>query len=75
MRHAAPGATRITRFLFAIAILIAAATVYGRYHYATDATAGLLTAMSVFAVVRGRRTERLAVSGDMTDFQVDSNLA
>lgn len=35
------------RLLFPIAALIALATVYGRYHYAADATAGFLVAGSV----------------------------
>jgi membrane-associated phospholipid phosphatase len=47
MRSAAPTAKRATRFLFVMAVLIAVATVYGRYHYLADATAGLLIAVLV----------------------------
>jgi membrane-associated phospholipid phosphatase len=50
MRQAAPSAKGVTRFLFVIAILIAVATFYGRYHYLTDVTAGLLIAAGVSAV-------------------------
>jgi membrane-associated phospholipid phosphatase len=52
MRQAAPSAKGVTRFLFVIAILIAAATFYGRYHYATDVAAGFLIAASVSALAR-----------------------
>jgi membrane-associated phospholipid phosphatase len=52
MRQAAPKARGVTRFLFVIAILIAAATFYGRYHYATDVTAGFLIAAGVSALAK-----------------------
>jgi membrane-associated phospholipid phosphatase len=52
MRQAAPSAKGVTRFLFVIAILIALATFYGRYHYATDVAAGFLIAVGVSALVR-----------------------
>ena len=51
MRVAAPGARSLFRFLLVIAILIAAATVYGRYHYVTDGAAGFLIAAGVSALV------------------------
>ncbi len=45
------------RFFFGIASLIAIATVYGRYHYLSDAAAGLLVALVVFRAlpVRARQ--------------------
>jgi membrane-associated phospholipid phosphatase len=52
MRRAAPNARGVTRFLFVIAILIAAATFYGRYHYVADVAAGFLIAAGVAAVAR-----------------------
>jgi len=54
LRRAAPTARNVTRFVFMIAILIAMATVYGRYHYAVDAVAGLLIATSVYFIGRRR---------------------
>ena len=38
----------VSRFLLVIASLIAIATVYGRYHYLSDAVAGLLVALVAF---------------------------
>jgi len=38
------------RFLLALAVLIATATVYGRYHYLADAVAGLAIALAVFGL-------------------------
>ncbi len=38
----------VSRFLLAMASLIAIATVYGRYHYLPDAVAGLLVALVAF---------------------------
>lgn len=52
MRQAAPALKRVTCFLFVVAAVIALATVYGRYHYACDAAAGFLIAVSVFLSVR-----------------------
>jgi membrane-associated phospholipid phosphatase len=40
----------VSRFLLAMAILIAVATVYGRYHYLIDAVAGLAVALAAFAI-------------------------
>jgi membrane-associated phospholipid phosphatase len=66
MRRAAPSARGVTRFLFVIAILIALATFYGRYHYLADVTAGFLIAAGVSAVARaaqrGVTFEQQAVS-------------
>lgn len=39
----------VSRFLFAMAVLIGIATVYGRYHYLADAAAGLTVALGVIA--------------------------
>jgi membrane-associated phospholipid phosphatase len=40
----------VSRFLFVMASLIAIATVYGRYHYVSDAVAGLLVALAALAI-------------------------
>ena len=53
MRRAAPKVRWVSRFLFVMAVLIAVATVYGRYHYVADATAGF--AVAAFAVALHRR--------------------
>jgi membrane-associated phospholipid phosphatase len=45
MRFAMPERPWVWRFLLLMAVLIATATVYGRYHYLADATAGFLMAM------------------------------
>jgi len=45
MRRAMPSRKWAYRLLFVIAALIAIATVYGRYHYLADATAGLFMAV------------------------------
>jgi membrane-associated phospholipid phosphatase len=41
--------------LFVIAVLIAIATVYGRYHYLADATCGAVIACTVPVFVPARR--------------------
>ena len=46
--RALPERRWVSRFLLVIASLIAIATVYGRYHYLSDAVAGLLVASVVF---------------------------
>ncbi len=46
----------VWRLLLALAILIATATVYGRYHYLADATAGLAMALAATALYRGLST-------------------
>lgn len=52
MRLVAPERKQLWRFLFVMAALIAAATVYGRYHYVADASAGAIiaTLVAFFAV-------------------------
>jgi membrane-associated phospholipid phosphatase len=55
MRRALPEHKWVSRLLWVLAILIATATVYGRYHYLADALAGLFVAALVTALVGGRR--------------------
>jgi membrane-associated phospholipid phosphatase len=52
MRQALPEHKWVSRFLYAMALLIAAATVYGRYHYFADAAAGFSVAVMVLALQR-----------------------
>jgi membrane-associated phospholipid phosphatase len=52
MRLALPERKSIARFLLVMAILIATATVYGRYHYLADALAGLAMAVLAFLIAR-----------------------
>jgi membrane-associated phospholipid phosphatase len=61
MRQALPERKWVSRFLYVMAVLIGAATVYGRYHYLADAAAGFLVAVIVFAVQR-RIVSRRAVT-------------
>ena len=49
MRLALPSRPWAGRLLFSVAVLIAIATVYGRYHYAADAAAGLAVALLAFS--------------------------
>ena len=44
IRHVMPERRWVVRLLFTMAVLIAVATVYGRYHYLADATGGFLVA-------------------------------
>ncbi|MGA7235583.1 MAG: phosphatase PAP2 family protein [Bryobacteraceae bacterium] len=54
----------VGRFLFVMALLIATATVYGRYHYFADALAGLSMAFAALALTMVRDALRLtAVRG------------
>jgi membrane-associated phospholipid phosphatase len=46
----------VSRFLVAIAVLIAVATVYGRYHYAADALAGFLMAVLSLVIWPGSKS-------------------
>jgi hypothetical protein len=55
--RAVPERRRLRCFLMAMAVLIAAATVYGRYHYLGDAAAGL--AMALLATGISEVVERL----------------
>jgi len=52
MRQALPERKWVSRFLYVMALLIAAATFYGRYHYLADAVAGFSVAVIVFALQR-----------------------
>jgi membrane-associated phospholipid phosphatase len=52
MRRALPEHPWVWRLLLGMAALIATATVYGRYHYMADATAGLLMALVAAALAR-----------------------
>jgi membrane-associated phospholipid phosphatase len=52
MWSALPERKWVTRFLLVMAILIATATVYGRYHYLADAMAGFAMAVVAFAITR-----------------------
>jgi membrane-associated phospholipid phosphatase len=52
MLDALPEHRWVGRLLLAIAILIATATVYGRYHYFADAVAGFAIACAAFGVAR-----------------------
>jgi membrane-associated phospholipid phosphatase len=44
----------VGRFLLGMAVMIATATVYGRYHYAADALAGFGVALAAAAIARWR---------------------
>jgi membrane-associated phospholipid phosphatase len=48
----------VSRCLLVMAVLIAMATVYGRYHYVADAVAGFLVAMLVFALDSSKRSPK-----------------
>ncbi len=52
MRSALPDRKWVTRFVFVMAVMIAAATVYGRYHYLADAAAGFGMAVLAWAISR-----------------------
>jgi membrane-associated phospholipid phosphatase len=52
MRRALPEHLWVWRFLLVMAVLIATATVYGRYHYLADAGAGLAMACVAGLVAR-----------------------
>jgi membrane-associated phospholipid phosphatase len=58
MRRALPEHKWVSRFLFAMALLIAAATFYGRYHYAVDAVAGFLLACAIGLLACRRPSHR-----------------
>ena len=51
----------VGRLLLVMAVLIATATVYGRYHYLADAAAGLAVAVLALAITRGVATYRKTV--------------
>jgi membrane-associated phospholipid phosphatase len=52
MRRALPEHPWVWRLLLAMAVLIATATVYGRYHYLADASAGLAMALVAAMLTR-----------------------
>lgn len=56
MRHALPEHPWVSRALLALAMLIAVATVYGRYHYAVDGAAS--AALTLAAIGFSRRIRR-----------------
>ncbi|MGH9658463.1 MAG: phosphatase PAP2 family protein, partial [Bryobacteraceae bacterium] len=55
MRRALPERRGVSRFLAALAVSIAIATVYGRYHYAVDAVAGFAVAVTARYIASWRR--------------------
>jgi membrane-associated phospholipid phosphatase len=57
MKIALPERRWVARFLLVMAILIATATVYGRYHYLVDALAGFAVAVVAFVISRLFRPE------------------
>jgi len=63
MRQAAPARKCANGLLLLTAILIAVATVYGRYHYASDAMVGFLIAAAVSLACAFRPEKRSAHSG------------
>jgi membrane-associated phospholipid phosphatase len=68
-RLAMPEGKRIYRSLVAIAVLIAIATVYGRYHYLADAICGAVIACIVPVLASARRTNA-SVSAPESTFHV-----
>jgi len=57
MRRVLPEARWVWRVLLAMVILIATATIYGRYHYAVDVLAGAALAVgAVLGACRGQPT-------------------
>ena len=62
MRLALPSRPWVSRLLLSIAVLIAAATVYGRYHYLADAAAGFAVSLTAFSA--GILREKLARNRD-----------
>jgi membrane-associated phospholipid phosphatase len=60
MRRTLPEHKWVGRFLFVMALLIAVATVYGRYHYFADALAGLSMAVGALALTMVRDARRLS---------------
>lgn len=62
LRLALPENKRVSRSFFVIAVLIAIATVYGRYHYLADAACGAVIACVVPFVARALRSRDLKSS-------------
>jgi membrane-associated phospholipid phosphatase len=68
VRLAMPEDKRLYRSLFVIAVLIAVATVYGRYHYLADAICGAVIACIVPVLVPARRPNpNFSVSDSLVD--------
>ncbi len=55
MREIWPEDPWVWRMLLVLAFSIATATVYGRYHYAADAAAGIAIALGAWTIARARR--------------------
>lgn len=55
MREVLPEEPWVWRMIFVLACSIATATVYGRYHYAADAAAGIGIALLAWGIARTRR--------------------
>jgi membrane-associated phospholipid phosphatase len=64
----------VGRFLFVMALLIAVATVYGRYHYLADALAGLSMAFGALALAMLRDNRRLRAARNAADATVASEM-
>ncbi|MFB3776552.1 MAG: phosphatase PAP2 family protein [Bryobacteraceae bacterium] len=62
LRYVLPERKWPWRFLLVLAILIATATVYGRYHYLADAAAGLAIALAVYGFAFIRRSRQATAS-------------
>jgi membrane-associated phospholipid phosphatase len=58
IRRALPEHKWVSRFLLAMALSIALATVYGRYHYLADAAAGFVMALVAFSAETATRRLR-----------------
>jgi membrane-associated phospholipid phosphatase len=69
MRLALPERKWIERLLLVLATLIAIATVYGRYHYAVDALAGVAVSLTAWGIA-WKLQDRLAAPRRQAEFQV-----
>lgn len=63
MRLSLPEHPWVGRFLLVMAVLIATATVYGRYHYSADAVAGFTMSLAALAL---SRVVRSTAASDLT---------
>jgi membrane-associated phospholipid phosphatase len=70
MRKALPEHRWVSRFLLVLALAIALATVYGRYHYLADAVAGF--AMALVALAASRIAERVAAKPHIREIAVEA---
>ena len=73
MRQAAPARKWVNGLLLLVAILIAVATVYGRYHYVSDAMVGFLIAAAVSLAFAFRPERRSAHSGLVGSLELYGN--